>query len=256
MSTPSPLNSLNPPKPAAGASRMRFAVALIVSAHVIVIGGLLLQGCDRKAARVDETTPVPTNGMETPLFNAATNASVLTNLTGLPTPTNPPIPAPSFGAAGGSNGFANSPAPLPEPAPAPAETAQPREYTVVKGDSPARIAKANGVSLPALLAANPGLVPSKLKIGQKIAIPALAAPAPVKLAPGASTVSAEPVTATAGTHVVKAGDTLVKIARQHGVTVAQIRTANAMKTNRLLVGQKLKIPTRKPATTAATAPAK
>lgn len=237
---------------------MRFAVALIVSAHVIVIGGLLLQGCNKKAGGVDETAATPTNSVETPLYNpASTNSPAPTNFTGLPSPTNTPLPG--FGATGASNGFAAAPAPLPqpvmEPAPAPAETAQPHEYTVVKGDSPARIAKANGVSLNALMAANPGLVPSKLKIGQKIAIPAPAAgaaPAIKSPTPGTATDAAPAApSATGGTHVVKTGDTLTKIAKQHGVTVAQLRAANGMKTNRLLVGQKLKVPAHKPAATAA-----
>jgi LysM repeat protein len=44
-------------------------------------------------------------------------------------------------------------------------------------------------------------------------------------------------------YVVKAGDTLTAIAKAHGSTVKAIRAANNLKTDRLLVGKKLKIPT-------------
>lgn len=46
------------------------------------------------------------------------------------------------------------------------------EYAVKKGDFGTTIAKANGVSLSALTAANPGVNFSKLKIGQILKIPA------------------------------------------------------------------------------------
>ncbi len=45
------------------------------------------------------------------------------------------------------------------------------DYTVKAGDTPAKIARAHGVSPAALMAANPGLEPTKLKVGQKINLP-------------------------------------------------------------------------------------
>lgn len=45
------------------------------------------------------------------------------------------------------------------------------DYTIKAGDGLAKIAKANGVSLDALEAANPGIDSKKLKIGQKINLP-------------------------------------------------------------------------------------
>jgi LysM repeat protein len=44
-------------------------------------------------------------------------------------------------------------------------------YTVKSGDSLARIARANGVALADLEAANPGVDPKRLKVGQKINLP-------------------------------------------------------------------------------------
>ncbi|HLP02613.1 MAG TPA: LysM peptidoglycan-binding domain-containing protein [Opitutaceae bacterium] len=45
------------------------------------------------------------------------------------------------------------------------------DYTVKAGDTPAKIARAHGVSIDAIMAANPGLEPTKLKVGQKINLP-------------------------------------------------------------------------------------
>jgi peptidoglycan endopeptidase LytE len=87
--------------------------------------------------------------------------------------------------------------------------------------------------------ANPGLEPTKLKIGQSIKIPAPVAPA----APGGGT--ATPA-ATSGTseqiYVVKSGDTLIKIATDHKTSVKALRSANSLTTDKIKVGQKLKIP--------------
>jgi LysM repeat protein len=44
------------------------------------------------------------------------------------------------------------------------------------------------------------------------------------------------------TYEVKRGDTLTRIAKTHGTTVKALREANGMKTDRILVGQKLKVP--------------
>ncbi|HTQ29938.1 MAG TPA: LysM domain-containing protein [Opitutaceae bacterium] len=45
-------------------------------------------------------------------------------------------------------------------------------YTIKSGDSLAKVARANGVSLADIEAANPGVDPKHLKIGQKINLPA------------------------------------------------------------------------------------
>lgn len=52
--------------------------------------------------------------------------------------------------------------------------AAPGEYVVKAGDTPRKIAAANGVAVSDLLKANPGLDPAKLKVGQKIKLPAKA----------------------------------------------------------------------------------
>ena len=46
-----------------------------------------------------------------------------------------------------------------------------KNQSVVKGDTFSQIAKASGVSVSALAKANPGVDPTKLKIGQVLHIP-------------------------------------------------------------------------------------
>jgi LysM repeat protein len=72
---------------------------------------------------------------------------------------------------------------------------------------------------------------------------AAAVPAPQKPAPGraVSPKAAETV------YVVKSGDTLERIARAHHTTAAAVRSANGLKTDRLAVGRKLKLPAAKTA---------
>ncbi len=62
----------------------------------------------------------------------------------------------------------------PSPAPAPKSAKDPatRSHVVKSGDTPATIARQHSVKLEALLAANPGLDPKRLKIGQTLNIPA------------------------------------------------------------------------------------
>ncbi len=47
----------------------------------------------------------------------------------------------------------------------------------------------------------------------------------------------------AAVYLVKSGDTLSHIAKTHGITVAALKSANALDTDRITVGEKLKIPT-------------
>jgi LysM repeat protein len=114
------------------------------------------------------------------------------------------------------------------------------EYVVVKGDSFAKIAKKFDVSVKAIQAANPGIEPTKLKVGQKLSIPASSGGA------SASAMTGGPASTGSGvageTYTVKSSDTLTKIAKMHGTTIKAIRAENNLTTDHIKVGQKLKIP--------------
>jgi LysM repeat protein len=114
------------------------------------------------------------------------------------------------------------------------------EYAIAKGDSFSTIAKKFHVSVKAIADANPGVESTKLHIGQKVHIPAAAAPSTP-----AMTGTAPIESASAGgeqTYTVKSGDNLTKIAGQFGTTIKALRAANGLKTDSIKVGQKLKIP--------------
>jgi len=123
----------------------------------------------------------------------------------------------------------------------PVATGAAQEYTIAKGDSFFTVGKKFGVTAKAIQDANPNVQPKKLKIGQKIQIP----PAP-PAAPSAGTAPAPSAAAdtSAGgeTYAVKSGDTLGKIAKSYGVSVKALRSANSLTTDKIKVGQKLKIP--------------
>jgi LysM repeat protein len=136
-----------------------------------------------------------------------------------------------------------SEAPLPPPGsevPAPVPTLS--EHTIVKGDTFAILAKKYGVTTKAVEAANPGVNPTRLKIGQKIKIP------PPKTAASSAATSNGLIAETGEKiYTVKSGDNLMKIAKIYGVTAKQLRSYNHLPTDQIKVGQKLKIPVKAPA---------
>lgn len=125
--------------------------------------------------------------------------------------------------------------PTPQP-PAPTTS----EYVVVKGDTLGKIAKRNGISLKALEDANPGVTPTKLKVGQKLQVPASTGGS--NSAMSATSTSAD-MSGGGQTYTVKSGDSLSKIAKANGVTLKALEAANSgVDPNHIKVGQKLNIP--------------
>ena len=122
------------------------------------------------------------------------------------------------------------------------------EHVVAKGDSFYSIGRKYSVGMSAVAKANPNIIPTRLRIGQKVIIPA-AAPKPAV---------ALPTLDAANTHTVKRGDTLGHIALKYRTNVANIKTVNGLTSDLLKVGQKLTVPDRAiapPAPVPATAPA-
>lgn len=238
-------------------SKTSLPVAFVVflAIHAVVLGGLLMVGCKPEDSGAKTKATAPTNDL--PPVDAGSGAAASTNALYTPPPlSNDPIAhvgAPVGGIAP-TNGLASAPVPpVPEPAPAaaPAGTTPASEYKVVKGDTFAVIAKKVGSTPQAMAKANPGVNSAKLKIGQTLQVPAGAA-APASATPAATDGAAAAAPASAGSvYTVKAGDNLTKIAKSHGTSSKAIKAANGLKTEKIHVGQKLKIPAGK----AAAAPA-
>lgn len=84
-------------------------------------------------------------------------------------------------------------------------------HTVVTGDTFFSIARNAGIAVAALAAANPGVDPHRLQIGQQICIPAPAPPA---------------VPCPGTLYTVQPGDTFIGLARRFGYTLDAILAAN------------------------------
>lgn len=93
-------------------------------------------------------------------------------------------------------------------------------YTIQPGDTLNNIASRLGVSVSGIMAANPGINPYNLRIGQTICIPAC----PPEHA----------------AYIIKPGDTLYKISQAFNVSVAAILSANpGVDPNYLRIGQRI-----------------
>ena len=203
----------------------------------LVAGCLLLQGCGMFGKKTDQAVTTLPGGEQTPVEVQPVE----------PAATMPPVET------------------VPVELPAVQSTTP---YTIQKGDTISAIAYKFSLRWQDVVAVNPGIAPTRLRVGQVIQLPGqidmgkarhvpaatrkVAAPkisAPKASAPKAAAVSG-PVT----TYVVKSGDSLSVIAHKHGVKTAVLRDANGLKGDRISVGQKLKVPGAKK-TPAASAPA-
>jgi len=227
-----------------GKAQIRNTFYVILAGHVVLLVGLLFAGCNKKDVEMAGTDPAlpqpastltgdwvsgpttPTQGL--PVANAlptGTPQPPITTHTPTPTPTTPITP--------------------PEP---PATTGF-TEHTVLKNETFSSIGQKYKVGYKAIAEANPGVDPTKLRLGQKIKIP-----------PPRTTMTVNARTPSAGDgggekiHVVKSGDNLFTLAKNYGVTAKEIQTANNLPTTRIVVGQRLKIPGRAPPPVEATSP--
>jgi LysM repeat protein len=209
-------------------SRMKLGVFCVLALSVTGLLAMLIQGCKREPAETTDNT-----------LMADTNTTAIDNSNNIPsyTTSNSMSALPSVATS----------APPVAVTPPVVETAT-TEYVVIKGDTLGKIAKKNNVSLKALEAANPGVVPTKLKVGQKISLPA-----PSAVAPAAAATTMADAGVSGETYSVKSGDNLSKIAKAHGTTIKAIESLNNLTTFKIKVGQKLKIPAK--AEAAAPAPA-
>jgi LysM repeat protein len=265
MSTPNPLVPQGSNLEQAARSKSTLSIAaFIVGAHAAVFLGLLLIGCNKEkptgeAGLADGQAPTSDSAVTPGAGFADTNSTAVS--TNAVDPYAQPV---AFPGSAPTNGIANA-APLSPMAP-PIQNdpigGQPQsqptdapsgagEYTVKSGDIAYNIAKKNGISLKSLKEANSGIDLGRLKIGQKIQLPAPSA-AP---ATGVATASEPAEAAAASTttaYTVKGGDTLTRVAKKFGTTAKAIRGANGLQSDVIKVGQKLKIPVK---ASAAPAPA-
>jgi LysM repeat protein len=216
-----------------GRARVKIAVFVVLAIHGVGLMALLMQGCKPSTNQTDSSS-TDTNSLSesgTNIFPVLDDTNPVASII----PTNAPTP-PDLAS--------NVPTTV-VPEPVTAGT----EHKIAKGESFAKLAQQYHVTINALQAANPGVDAMKLQIGQTIKIPAPTANGVAS--PG--TVSA-PAGNGSTSYTVKSGDTLIKIANQFGVTVKAIRTANNLTTDKIRVGQHLKIPAKAGAQTPTSTP--
>jgi len=207
-----------------GRSRVKVAVFSVLAVHVAGLTALLLtQGCKRETQPEVEPQPEMPMLSSNDLFYTESNPP-----TDLPPADSAALPPP------GTDPYMQPTTPA---LPPPSTLAQPpmataSEYVVKSGDSFYTIAKANNTTVKAIEAANPGVNPLKLQIGQKLVLPP-----PQTAAPATTTATVDP-----NVYVVKSGDTLSRIATEYKTTVKELKSLNGLVTDRINVGQKLKLP--------------
>ena len=125
------------------------------------------------------------------------------------------------------------------------ETGSTLLHYVAAGDTLYAISRRYGLTVAALLEANPVLNVEELKAGQTLRLPLqqTAEPSPFPLKPVSHRVQQEPLQTS---YTVKPGDTLFRIAQNHNVSVAELRSWNTSieETGQIRPGQQLSITSR------------
>ena len=229
------------PAKSGGLKRLSTIFLVVLGLHVVVIVGIsayhLLRGNPETGmSAVTESTPAPAPEVAQAPEAVARPAAEVTS--SMPSPDDKVWQTPEATEATAPVASTSTPTvPMAE-----------RSHVVVKGDTLAKIAKANGVTSAALAKAN-GINGTMIKLGQKLKIPESAG-AGVAVAPAATTpakavvaAAAKQESSPAGTYTVAAGDTLAKIAKKFGTkadTLAKLNSINDPK--KLKIGMKIQVP--------------
>ena len=195
-----------------------FLFVVVGLIHLLGIGGfVLMQGCVSRTAPTVAPAPPP------PLPPKANQPRAVAPRPVVKPFALPPIKTPSTPAVGT------------------VDHSEAKTYTVKKGDSLSKIAYRNSVSTKELAAFNNLTNLDAIRIGQKLYLPLHA-----KARSGATKATSKPAKtvkkASGGSYVVRAGDSLSKIAANHGIRTADLKAANSLTSDRILVGQTLALP--------------
>ena len=235
----------------------------------MAVACLVLQGCKATRPGADNALPPPVVDPAVAQPEAAPAEQQPITVT----PEVKPLPPPPPPAAEPAPSKVAQVKPLPPPAsakkhPASAAPADAGSTVVVqRGDTLSGICVRHRVKMSAVVAANPGLKPNHIRVGQKIVLPGAAvaaasekpaSDAKVKLAaadaPATAANTTPPVKTKAGfkaytgptkTYKVRSGDSLGKIAYESGITIRALKDMNKLSKDSIRVGQELLVPAEK-----------
>lgn len=271
-----------------GKKKSNLAVAMfaILFFHAAVLGALLIQGCKQEPPQPEATATnevaIPTNSSASTMGDAglqfhddypgavvqqATNATLPVAeqsraVAALPPDTNAVIP--------GVQGLPGTQTPPVQPGTVQTGTltqtvpaaSEMKEHTVKSGENYTKIARAYpGLTVTDLLNANPGVDPRYLQVGQVVKIPPASASKATATVSAASTATDTQNKPALGSeykdsegqtvYLVAPGDSLTRISKKFGVKIADLKSENRLASDRINVGQKLRIPSKSPAAPAA-----
>jgi len=191
-------------------------IGTVVALHMAVVcSPVFLQGCGTPQPVSTEPPPAPV--MPSPAISGGAVPSVKAPILIPPAPESPATPGHAIG---------------------PRETTA-TEHVIKSGESLSKVAAHYGLTTRELAELNGIKDANKIRIGQKLTIPSHSGAAVAKKDPK---VSAARRTAAGTEYVVKAGDSLSRIAVQHGVKVADLKEANGLGSDAIRAGQKLVLP--------------
>ena len=106
-----------------------------------------------------------------------------------------------------------------------------KKYTIVAGDTLTKIAKKHDLTVAELKELNPKLSDT-VYVGQTVIVSETTSKTVIEL---------PQETISSNTYIVATGDTLSKIAKKAGTTVAELKALNKLTSDTIKIGQKLKI---------------
>lgn len=189
--------------------RTMIVVALVAAAHIVAVGAVvLIQGCGTTMGMQQQPPTETVMPPARPVIDMPVRSTIAR-----------PVAARPF---------------VPVAKEWPVETST---YVVARGDTLSEIANRFDLSVAEIMAMNRITDKNVIRVGQRLT---LAGKIDVSTAPPPKrSASAARVTSKNGNYVVQKGDCLSVIAARFGTSVAAIKKANNMSSDRIVVGQKL-----------------